>query len=108
VRRRDEERAAASAEAEQPEKQPKPKAPRPARRRPSELERVEASIEATEARVVELERLLADDWTNMDTLTAHRAARDELRNLLERWEELFEGAQSAEAEGAGAGGPPAR
>ena len=31
-----------------------------------------------ETRISELERKLADDWTNMDVLTAHRAARDEL------------------------------
>jgi len=30
----------------------------------------------------------------MDTLTAHRAARDELTALLARWEELFEAAQA--------------
>jgi hypothetical protein len=29
----------------------------------------------------------------MDVLTSHRAARDELKQLLERWEELFEAAQ---------------
>ena len=96
VRRREEQRTAASADASPPVKEPKPKSKpaRPAAKRPSELERVEASIEAAEARVVELERRLADDWTNMDTLTAHRAARDELRALLDRWEELFEGAQA--------------
>ena len=95
VRRREEERVAAvAAEAPPPPPKPKPKAARPAKPRPSELQRVEASIEAAEARVVELERKLADDWTNMDTLTAHRAARDELTTLLARWEELFEAAQA--------------
>ena len=68
--------------------------PRPARRKPSDLELVEARIAETEARVEDLERTLADDWTNMDVLSAHRAARDELKALLERWEELFESAQS--------------
>jgi hypothetical protein len=29
----------------------------------------------------------------MDVLTAHRAARDELQELLARWEALFDGAQ---------------
>jgi hypothetical protein len=43
--------------------------------------------------VSELERKLADDWTNMDVLAAHRASRDELKSLLGRWEELFEAAQ---------------
>ncbi len=68
--------------------------PRPARRKPSDLELVEARIAETEARVEDIERTLADDWTNMDVLSAHRAARDELKTLLERWEELFESAQS--------------
>ena len=72
---------------------PKPKPARPAPRRPSELERIEASIAAAETRVAELERQLADDWTNVDTLAAHRAARDELQALLARWETLFESAQ---------------
>jgi ATP-binding cassette, subfamily F, member 3 len=73
------------------------KAPRratPTRRSPSELELVEAEIAAVEARVSELEGKLADDWTNMDVLAAHRASRDELQQLLGRWEELFDAAQS--------------
>ena len=73
---------------------PKPGQVRPARRAPSELERLEAEIAAAEARVAELERTLSDDWTNMDVLTAHRAARDELTALLARWEVLFEQAHA--------------
>jgi ATP-binding cassette, subfamily F, member 3 len=65
--------------------------PRPVRKTPSELELVEAQIAATEARVSELEGKLAVDWANMDVLSAHRAARDELKALLGRWELLFEG-----------------
>jgi ATP-binding cassette subfamily F protein 3 len=70
---------------------PAPAATRPrARKRPSsELELLEGQIAAVEARIAELERTLADDWTNMDVLGAHRAARDELVRLLERWEVLF-------------------
>jgi predicted nucleic acid-binding Zn-ribbon protein len=60
----------------------------------SELERLEAQIEDAESRVAELERRLSDDWTNMDVLTAHRAARDELSELLARWEVLFEDAHA--------------
>jgi hypothetical protein len=30
----------------------------------------------------------------MDVLAAHRAARDELQRLLERWETLFDDAQA--------------
>ena len=69
--------------------------PRPARRKPSELERLEGEIAAVEARIAELERKLADDWTNMDVLGAHRAARDELKALLARWEVLFEEAPAS-------------
>jgi ATP-binding cassette subfamily F protein 3 len=71
-----------------------PRQPR-AKRRPSDLELVEAQIAAVEARVAELEGKLADDWGNMDVLAAHRAARDELQSLLERWETLFDDASSA-------------
>jgi ATP-binding cassette, subfamily F, member 3 len=61
-----------------------------AKPKPSELELVEAQIAAAEARVTELEGKLADDWTNMDVLAAHRASRDELKQLLDRWEALFD------------------
>ena len=68
--------------------------PRPERKRPSELELVETQIAAVETRVSELEGKLAEDWANMDVLSAHRAARDELKALLGRWELLFEGTES--------------
>jgi ATP-binding cassette subfamily F protein 3 len=60
---------------------------------PSELELVEASIARVESRIGELEGRLVEDWSNMDLLTAHRAARDELQTLLTRWEELFESSE---------------
>jgi ATP-binding cassette subfamily F protein 3 len=60
---------------------------------PTELELLEAKIAAVESRVSELEGKLADDWTNMDVLAAHRAARDELKELLGRWERLFDTTQ---------------
>ena len=66
---------------------------RPKRKTPSELELVEAQIAAIEARISELEGTLAEDWANMDVLSAHRAARDELKTLLTRWETLFEARQ---------------
>jgi ATP-binding cassette subfamily F protein 3 len=75
---------------------PKPKRParerpaRPPKTPPTELELLEAHISELESRVSELEAKLAEDWTNMDILTAHRAARDELAELLARWEVLFE------------------
>ncbi|MBA2384238.1 MAG: ABC-F family ATP-binding cassette domain-containing protein [Actinobacteria bacterium] len=63
-------------------------------RGPSELERIEASIERREAELAELERALATDWGDANALAAHRAVRDELRTLLARWEELFDAAQA--------------
>jgi ATP-binding cassette, subfamily F, member 3 len=71
-------------------KQPKRK-PQPANsKRPTALEAVEAEIAAKEVAVADLEQRLADDWGNVELLTAHRAARDELQQLLARWETLFE------------------
>ncbi len=72
----------------------KPKAERPKkeRQKPTELERVEARVAELERRVGTLEAKLAEDWTDMDVLTAHRTARDELCQELARWEELFEAA----------------
>jgi hypothetical protein len=73
---------------------------RPRPRPPSELELLEREIEAQETAVAELEGRLAEDWGDLDTLTAHRRARDELQRLLARWEQLFEVGQ-------GGGGPKA-
>ncbi len=70
----------------------KPARPRPAAQTPLEL--VEQEIARTEERIADLERKLADDWTNVDLVTAHRAARDDLGALLTRWERLFEQAQA--------------
>ena len=61
---------------------------------PSELEQIEASIQARELELAELERQLAEDWGNAETLAAHTAAREDLQPLLERWEQLFEAAQA--------------
>jgi ATPase subunit of ABC transporter with duplicated ATPase domains len=77
---------------------PEPAPPRPKRERakrvqprgPSPIELVEREIERGEERVAELERQLAEDWTNVDLVAAHRAARADLAALLERWESLFE------------------
>jgi ATP-binding cassette subfamily F protein 3 len=62
--------------------------------RPTELDLLEAEIETAEAAVAELERRLAEDWTNIDTIAAHRRARDDLQSLLTRWEALFERTQA--------------
>jgi ATP-binding cassette subfamily F protein 3 len=87
-------------EAEQPPPKPKvgkPKPERPKRERPpapTSLELVEREIARGEERVAELERQLAEDWTNVDLVAAHRRARDDLEALLARWEALFEEAQA--------------
>jgi ATP-binding cassette, subfamily F, member 3 len=75
-----------------PQRRPRP--PRPKPKGPTPLERVEAEIAAKEAAVADLERRLAEDWGNVELLAAHRAARDDLQGLLDRWETLFEQAQA--------------
>jgi ATP-binding cassette subfamily F protein 3 len=92
--RRREERAVREAAAPAPKVARKPKPPKPKPRRPSELERLETEIAAREAEVAEVERQLAEDWTNVETLAAHKRSRDALASLLERWERLFEQAQA--------------
>jgi ATP-binding cassette subfamily F protein 3 len=81
-----------------PEPKPRKEArakPQPQRAaKPSELDRLEAEIAGREAEIAELERQLAEDWTDVDTLAAHRAARERLESLLARWEQLFEQAQA--------------
>ncbi len=84
-----------------PEAVPKPRKPRPARVRPerpapSEIDQVEKRIEDLERQVGTLEAKLAADWSDMDVLASHRAAREELQAQLRRWEELFEAAQRAD------------
>jgi ATP-binding cassette subfamily F protein 3 len=93
VRRRDE----TAAQAPPPERKPKPAKTKPAPaapKRPSELDRLEAQITERETTVAELERKLAEDWTNVETLQAHRRAREELQSLLDRWETVFEKQQA--------------
>ena len=75
--------------------QAKPNAPRPhGRSGRASSSSVEAEIAAQEEAVADLERQLADDWADVELLAAHRAARDELQSLLDRWETLFEQAQA--------------
>jgi ATP-binding cassette subfamily F protein 3 len=87
--------------ADEPQPAPKPRKerPTPAPARPaktsrSELDRIESEIAEREGVVAELERRLAEDWSDVETLAAHRRARDELQALLEQWETLFERAQT--------------
>src|SRR5579862_3097019 len=76
---------------------PRPTPKPPPKTRPSQrslLERIEAEIAAREAEVAELEAKLAEDWSDVDVLAAHKRSRDALTALLERWERLFEQAQA--------------
>ncbi|TMM19904.1 MAG: ABC-F family ATP-binding cassette domain-containing protein [Actinobacteria bacterium] len=74
------------------EKKARPQPTKPAR--PKALEQLEGEISQQEEAVAELERRLADDWSDVETLAAHRRARDELQALISRWEQLFEEAQA--------------
>jgi ATP-binding cassette subfamily F protein 3 len=78
-------------EEKKPKSRRQPAAPRPSQ---TELERIEAEIAERESVVADLERRLAEDWNDVETLAAHRRARDELHELLQRWESTFERAQT--------------
>jgi ATP-binding cassette, subfamily F, member 3 len=91
--RRREERSARAVKPE-PKVERKRKPAKAAPKRPSELEQIEAEISAREAEVADLERRLASDWSDVETLAAHKQARDSLQALLTRWEDLFEKAQT--------------
>jgi ATP-binding cassette subfamily F protein 3 len=91
--RRREERTARAIKPE-PKVERKRKPPKAVPKRPSELEQIEAEIAAREAEVADLERRLAADWSDVETLAAHKQARDSLQALLTRWEDLFEKAQT--------------
>jgi ATP-binding cassette, subfamily F, member 3 len=93
ARRREEEPAATPAPPPRKER-PKPKPRREPAPRPNELEQLEGRISRQEETVAELERRLADDWSDVQTLAAHRQARVDLQNLISRWERLFEEAQA--------------
>ena len=55
-----------------PPRKEKPKPQRERAPRPSELEQLEGRISRQEETVAELERRLADDWSDVDALAAHR------------------------------------
>jgi ATP-binding cassette, subfamily F, member 3 len=61
---------------------------------PGELETLETQIAEQEESIAELERRLAQDWSDVDTVAAHKRAREQLQALLERWERLFEASQA--------------
>jgi ATP-binding cassette subfamily F protein 3 len=96
ARREERARAAthAAAPAPAPKRKSEPAARPPKPKPPTELERIESRIAGLESEVADLEKRLAEDWGDVDTLAAHRRARDELKSLLGRWEELFEQAQA--------------
>ena len=97
VRRREEETAPPKVGVRPParrsERKAKPSPPQP--RRPSELELIEGEVVAREQEVAELERRLAEDWNDTDVVRAHTRAREELKLLLARWEDLFERSQTS-------------
>jgi ATP-binding cassette, subfamily F, member 3 len=77
--------------------EPRPRKEKPRRERPprpSQLEQLEGRIAQQEEAVARLERQLAEDWSDVETLAAHRRAREELQGLISRWERLFEEAQA--------------
>ena len=72
---------------------PRPKAEKPRPQRtggPSPIEQVEKEIARSEAEVADLEKKLAEDWTNAMLVTAHKTAREDLATLFARWESLVE------------------
>jgi ATP-binding cassette subfamily F protein 3 len=91
-RREQQQRAVQKPAPKRPERKSKPSLP--PTRGPSELELIEQEVVAREQEVAELERRLADDWSDKDAVAAHRRAREELKTALGRWEELFEQSQS--------------
>jgi ATP-binding cassette, subfamily F, member 3 len=93
VRRRAELEAPPLAPGPKVAKKPKVAARTPAPRR-SELALIEERIAAQEEAVADLERRLAEDWGDVQTLAAHRSARDELQALLSEWEQVFERSQA--------------
>jgi len=55
-----------------------------------ERERLEQEIERLEGRLSALERELAEDWANLEKLSAYRITRERVDRLVTRWEELVE------------------
>src|SRR5205823_2535719 len=89
-------RAQAAAE-EPPPAEPKPvreKPKRPPKPKPGPLELLEREVARAEERVAELEKQLAEDWSDTALVAAHGAAREDLAALLARWEALFEATQA--------------
>jgi len=89
----DYQRAQAAEVEQQPAPAPKREKPkRPPKPRPTQLEQVEREVEQAEAHLADVERRLAEDWSDAGLVAEHKRARDQLEALLERWESLFAGA----------------
>jgi ATP-binding cassette, subfamily F, member 3 len=76
---------------EPPAKASKPRPAPQTKRGPDPLAAIEREIEGKERRIAELEERLAADWSDVDTIAAHRVAREELQTLLGRWEAMLDG-----------------
>jgi ATP-binding cassette subfamily F protein 3 len=63
---------------------------RPAASAPDALERLEQEVERQERVLGALEAKLAHDWADAQAVAEHRRAREELRALVSRWEELVD------------------
>jgi ATP-binding cassette subfamily F protein 3 len=90
VRAREERKELEDQAVARPPKQMKPGRPAAPRPGPDPLAAIEGEIEQAEREVAQLEEKLAQDWTDTDTIAAHARARDELKDLLARWETLLE------------------
>ena len=55
-----------------------------------ERERLEQEIERLEGQLAALEQELAEDWANLEKLSAYRITRERVDRLVARWEELVE------------------
>ncbi|HEY7207311.1 MAG TPA: ABC-F family ATP-binding cassette domain-containing protein [Gaiellaceae bacterium] len=91
LRRRTERAAGVEPKTDRPPRAQRAAEPEPRARTRGELDDVEGEIESTEKLIAELEQRLAVDWADADAVTAHRRARERLRGLFARWEELLEG-----------------
>jgi ATP-binding cassette, subfamily F, member 3 len=91
VRARAEREEPAEPVAARAERKPKGRRPAQARQGPDPLATLEREIEEQEGLVARLEAELAEDWTDVDKIAAHRRARDDLQRLFARWEDLLDG-----------------
>jgi ATP-binding cassette, subfamily F, member 3 len=87
-------RARAEAEEEPAPKLHKAASTRIPTQAPDPLAELEKQIHAQEGLITRLEEKLAQDWSDVDTIAAHRRARSELHDLLARWEQLVDEAVS--------------